>query len=372
LLRGSFVPPDILVIGGGPAGLATAIAAAQKGLRVTVVESRKPPIHKPCGEGLLPQAIDALRDLGVRLHASLGHPFNGFRFVDDSYSVCAQIPQGCGLGVRRTVLHRLLIDRAEECGVDLRWGARVSNLESRSACVDGEVLRFRYLTGADGQNSLVRRFARLGARWTIERRFGFRRHYAVAPWTNFIEVHWAHRSQMVVTPTASDEICVSLFVDDPHIRIDRALREFPEVANRLRGSEPRSTEAGSMLAFRRARGVVRGNVALVGDAGCTVDAVSGQGVSLAFRQAALLAEALAAGNLAPYQAAHNHLTLAAMRMTRLLLVMNSSVWLRRKALRLFARRPNLFADMISIHTQPSPETLPANKIASLTWRVLWA
>jgi 2-polyprenyl-6-methoxyphenol hydroxylase-like FAD-dependent oxidoreductase len=366
------LPPDVLVIGGGPAGLAAAIAAAQKGFRVTVVESRRPPIHKPCGEGLLPQATDALRGMGVHLHSSLGHAFKGFRFVDDSYSACAQIPRGGGLGLRRTVLHQLLIDRAEECGVDLRWGARVSNLESSGASVDGEFLRFRCLIGADGQNSTVRRFARLGSRWTIERRFGFRRHYAVAPWTNLIEVHWARRSQMVVTPTASDEICVSLFVDDPHIRTDCALREFPEVANRLRGSEPKSTEAGSVLAFRRARAVVRGNIALVGDASCTVDAVSGQGVSLAFQQAALVAEALAAGDLERYQAAHSHLTLTAMRMTRLLLVMNSSVWLRRKVLRLFANRPNLFADMISVHTQPSPETLKACEIVNLTWRVLWA
>jgi flavin-dependent dehydrogenase len=366
------VPPDILVIGGGPAGLAAAISAAQKGFRVTVVESRKPPIHKPCGEGLLPQAVHALRDMGVHLHSGLGHPFDGFRFVDDSQSVSAQIPQGRGLGLRRTVLHQMLVERAEECGVDLLWGARVSNLESRGAWVDGSFLPFRWLIGADGQNSLVRRFARLGSRWTIERRFGFRRHYAVPPWTHFVEIHWARRSQIVVTPAASNEICVSLFVDDPHVRLEGALHDFPVVANRLRGAEPTSTEAGSMLAFRRARGVVRENIALVGDASCTVDAISGQGVSLAFQQANLLTEALAADHLAQYQAAHDRLTLTAMRLTRLLLVMNSSVWLRRKVLRLFVRRPNLFADMISIHTEPSPDTLKVREIANLTWRVLWA
>ena len=127
-----------------------------------------------------------------------------------------------------------------------------------------------------------------------------------------------------------------------------------------------------MLAFRRARGVVRGNVALVGDAGCTVDAVSGQGVSLAFQQAIFLGDALASGDLASYQKAHSELTLTAMRMTRLLLVMNSIVWLRRKVIRLFAKRPNVFAKMLVTHTQPSLEPLCAAEIANLTWRVLWA
>ena len=364
--------PDVLVVGGGPAGLASAIASAQKGFRVTVADSRKPPINKPCGEGLLPQAVESLERLGVRLDPSLGHPFEGFRFVDASNSVSARMPRGRALGLRRTILHQLLIERAEECGVELFWGARVSDFEANAARMDGKRVPFQYLIGADGQNSAVRSVARLGPRWTIERRFGFRRHYAVAPWTNLVEVHWARRSQLIITPTARDEICISVFVDDPHTRMDRALRLFPETAGRLYGVEPTSTEAGSMLAFRRARGVVRGNVALVGDAGCTVDAVSGQGVSLAFQQAIFLGHALASGDLASYQKAHGDLTLTAMRMTCLLLVMNSSVWLRRKVIRLFARRPNVFAKMLATHTQPSPEPLRATEIANLTWRVLWA
>jgi len=366
------VRPDVLVVGGGPAGLASAVAAAQNGLCVTVVDSRKPPINKPCGEGLLPQAVESLDRLAVRLDPSLGHPFEGFRFVDASCSASALIPRGRALGLRRTVLHQKLIDRAEECGVNLVWGARVSDFEAHGTRVNGKFVPFRYLIGADGQNSVVRSFARLGPRWTIERRFGFRRHYAVAPWTNLVEVHWAKRSQMVVAATAPGEICISAFVDDPHTRMDRALRLFPEVAGRLYGVKPTSTEAGSMLAFRRARAVVRGNVALVGDAGCTVDAVSGQGVSLAFQQAVFLGGALATGDLASYQKAHGELTLAAMRMTLLLLTMNSSEWLRRKVIRLFAKRPNVFAKMLATHTQPSPEPLQATEIASLTWRVLWA
>ena len=45
---------DIFVIGGGPAGLATAIAARQRGFDVVVADGAQPPIDKPCGEGLMP------------------------------------------------------------------------------------------------------------------------------------------------------------------------------------------------------------------------------------------------------------------------------------------------------------------------------
>jgi menaquinone-9 beta-reductase len=365
--------PDVLVVGGGPAGLAVAIAASLKNLRVTVVDSRKPPINKPCGEGLLPEAVSVLRRLGVDLDSSAGFSLDGFRFSDETSTVSAQIPTGRALGLRRTTLHRLLIDRATRIGVSFLWGARVSTFDFDGACVDGGFIPCQWLIGADGQHSSVREFAGLSPCHPIRSRFGFRRHYAIAPWTNFVEVHWGQRSQMIVTPIGAGEICLSLFVDDSQFRTDRLLEHFPAVAARLRGALPLSTEAGAVTSFSRARAVVRGNVALVGDSSGTVDAVSGQGLSLAFQQASCLAEALAAGDLARYESEHRRITRTAERMTELLLWMNSSAALRRKVLRLFAARPSLFSKMISAHTGGStPEALRAFAILNLGWRVLWA
>lgn len=365
--------PDVLVVGGGPAGLAAAIAASLKNFRVTVVDSRKPPINKPCGEGLLPQAVAALRQLGIDLDSGPGFPFEGFRFTDETSSVSARIPNGHALGLRRTALHQLLIDRAIETGVSLEWGARISRFDSHGACVNGRFIPCKWLIGADGQHSSVRQFAGLGSRRPDRSRFGFRRHYAVAPWTNFVEVHWGKRSQMVVTPTGAGEICVSLFVDDSRFRMDRAFDQFPAIAARLRGAQPLTSEAGAVASFSRARAVVRGSVALVGDSSCTVDSISGQGLSLAFQQAIELAEALAAGDLREYEVAHRRITGPAVRMTQLLLWMNSSVALRRRVLRLFAANPGLFAKLISVHTGDSAsDALGASAIFNLGWRVLWA
>src|SRR5271169_6780525 len=117
---------DVLVVGAGPAGVATAIACALKSLQVTVFDSRKPPIDKPCGEGLLPEAVTALHKLGIELDSRIAFPFSGLRFCDENSIVTARISKGQAFGLRRTDLHRLLVDRAIHLGVSFHWGARIT------------------------------------------------------------------------------------------------------------------------------------------------------------------------------------------------------------------------------------------------------
>ncbi len=102
-----------------------------------------------------------------------------------------------------------------------------------------EAFLAEWIVGADGQNSNVRKFARIRVR-RLNSRFGFRRHYSVAPWTDLVDVHWGERCQMILTPTRPNEICVSFMTSDPQLRIDRAMSQFPEVAARLRGVQPAS------------------------------------------------------------------------------------------------------------------------------------
>ena len=178
---------------------------------------------------------------------------------------------------------------------------------------------------------------------------------------------------MIVTPTSSDEICIALLTSDPRLRMEPAFSQFPEVARRIRGARPTTSESGAVTGLSRARRVVRGNVALIGDASCTIDGVAGQGLSLALQQAAPLAEALASGNLKAYETALRKLTTMAVRMTRLMLLLDRSTWLRRKALRLFERKPQVFAKVISVHTgQSSPEKFNASEVIDLGWQVLCA
>jgi 2-polyprenyl-6-methoxyphenol hydroxylase-like FAD-dependent oxidoreductase len=363
---------DVLIIGGGPAGLATAIAACAKGLRVTVVDLRTPPINKACGEGLLPEAVTALHSLGIDLGPPLATPFAGIRFSDGESSASARFDRGTAFGLRRTALHALLIQRASEVGVSLLWGARAS-LDFGGAQVNGERIRCRWLIGADGRRSSVRKFAGLEPRRRVRPRVGFRRHYAIKPWTDLVEVYWGDECQMVVTPTGVQEVCISLFTGDPHRRMNGALAQFPEITRHLRGSQPASAEAGDVTSLERAHAAARGNVALVGDASCTVDGIAGQGMSLAFQQAVALADALARGSLTSYPSAHRQIARTAARITRLLLLLNASAAIRRKALRFFAAHPEVFVRMISIHAgETGPSALGAAGTAHLGWRVLWA
>lgn len=341
---------DVLVVGAGPAGLATAIAVKRKGLSVTVADSRRPPIEKACGEGLLPEGVAALSTLGIKFNSSVAFAITGIRFCDATSCASARLPNGAeSFGLRRTALHSLLVQRARDLGVNFRWGTRVSDRTANSARLDGALVSFRWLVGADGQKSSVRKWAGLGPQGVRSTRFGFRRHFAIAPWSGFVEIYWGNRCQIYVTPTGTSEICVALLASDPQMRIADALKQFPQLAARLVDARPLTAELGGVTTLERFGEVTGGNTALVGDASFTVDGITGQGLSLAFQQALHLSEALAAENLDAYEIAHRKLVSAPARMARVLLLLARHNAMRRITLRVLAKNPSFFTKLLSSH-----------------------
>ncbi|MFY9751267.1 MAG: FAD-dependent monooxygenase [Candidatus Acidiferrales bacterium] len=362
---------DVFVVGGGPAGLAAAIAAALRGFRVTVADSQRPPIDKACGEGLLPDGVAALSRLGIDLNSRLGLPFAGLQFRDGSSVATARFPRRSAFGIRRIVLQQLLLDRAAQLGVRFCWGARVTEITSTDAQLPGERISFRWLIGADGRRSMIRKWARLDSQRLGPWRFGFRRHFSLAPWSDVVEVHWGDRWQMVLTPTGAREVCVSLFTGDPHFRVADALASIPRFATRFARACALTPELGGITALHRAGAVWSGPVALVGDASCTVDGISGQGLSLALQQAFPLADAMASGNLDSYSAAHGRIVRTATRITRLLLFLGRHPSLRRRALRLLERQPRFFSRLLAAHAgEAAPDPLGARDIVGLGIEIL--
>ena len=331
---------DIFVIGGGPAGLAAAIAARLKGFDVTVADAARPPIDKACGEGLMPDSHDALRRLGVTFDPEESCTFRGIRFIGDGGTVSADFRREPGISVRRVRLHQLLIDRAQEVGVKLLWRTHVTSVQDVSA---------RWIIGADGQNSRVRRWAGLHATCSESFRYGFRRHYRASRWTDYMEIYWGPACQMYVTPVGGGEVCTALITRDPHLRIDAAMAHFPELACRLKGASITSDERGAVTATRRLKRVYRGHIALIGDASGSVDAITGEGMSLSFRQAFALSDALAAGNLEQYQATHRRMARRPTFMAQLMLLLDRFPRARPHVLRLFAAEPVIFERLLAVH-----------------------
>ena len=282
--------PDLLVAGGGPAGLVTALHAARAGLDVEVWEPRTGAIDKACGEGLMPGALAALQALGVDPD---GHPFHGIRYVGSGRSTDAAFRAGPGRGVRRTTLHRALHEAAVDAGarvVARRVGA-VSQDED-AVVVDGT--RARHLVAADGLHSPVRRALGLHVAAGRHPRFGLRRHLRLAPWSPYVEVHWGRDVEAYVTPVADDVVGVAVLASTRGTFDDR-VRALPGLAARLDGAAPASGVRGAGPLRQGARRRVEGRVLLVGDAAGYVDALTGEGLALAFGQADAAVRAIVDG-----------------------------------------------------------------------------
>lgn len=368
---------DVFVLGGGPAGLAAAIAARRRGFSVTLADACLPPIDKACGEGLMPGSLAAAAELGIEIPAADGFPFRGVRFTDPRHSVSAAFPHGHGRGIRRTLLHSLLVDAAARIGVQMLWGVSVAGIDSHTVRLPpgrmppgrtalGSVTA-RWIVGADGGQSMMRRWAGLPAMRLESRRFGFRTHYPIAPWSDYMEIHWSEGCQFYVTPVAPDEICLVLMSRDPHLRIAAALPLFPALFERLRDIPQSSPERGSYAATRRLPRITRGSMALVGDAAGTVDPITGEGMCLAFEQSLALADALAAGDLTRYETGHTRLARRPIRMARFLLTLDRSTWLRSRVLAAFSARPELFGDLLAAHLGRLDLPQLAATAAALGW-----
>src|ERR1700688_4356600 len=211
---------DVFVIGGGPAGLAAAIAARQQGFRVLVADGARMPIDKPCGEGLMPNGLAALEKLGVSVEEANSYPFRGIRFLSAGLAVDAAFPNGAsGRGVRRTVLHRLIAERASSLGIDFLWQTPVTGISADGAHMGMREGSAEWHIGADVGSSRVRRWAGLEAFRGRDCRYAFRQHYRVAPWTDRMELHWGRRGEIYVTPVSKDQVCVALISRDPKLRL---------------------------------------------------------------------------------------------------------------------------------------------------------
>ena len=341
------VDVDLVVLGGGPVGLGTAIEARLAGLAVAVLEPRRPPVDKACGEGLMPSAVAALARLGVRAE---GRPFHGIHYLTPGASAVARFGAGPGLGVRRTELSTALWKRALDLGV-LHVPARGSVPRPRGTAGGvtveggGVTVAARWAVAADGLHSPTRRALGLDAPVRGPARFGLRRHLRVPAWTDLVEVHWAADAEAYVTPVGPDVVGVAV-LGPAGVPFDTWPERFPRLARRLAGAEPLGSVRGAGPLRQVARRHVVGPVLLVGDAAGYVDALTGEGIAIGLACAREAVRCLVAGRPQDYEAGWRRATRRYRLLTGGLLAVTRLPPVRRAVVPVAARLPWAFRGIV--------------------------
>jgi flavin-dependent dehydrogenase len=332
---------DLLVAGGGPAGLATAVHGAKAGLDVVVVERRGGSIDKACGEGLVPHTVRHLERLGVR---APGKPLHGIRYLAGDRHVDAPFRVGPGRGVRRTALHAALLDAATAAGVRFIH-ADVGEVTQDATSVRAGDLRARYLAAADGLHSPIRRSLGLGQPCGGPRRWGIRRHVQIVPWTDYVEVHWAPGAEAYVTPVADD--CVGIAILTPRRGgFDSHLDEFPTLKDRVHGRAHGPDRAAGPLR-QRVRSRTAGRVLLVGDAAGYIDALTGEGLGIAFGAAELLVGCITANLPGDYDRRWRRMSRRHRLLTAALVNASACAPVRSRVVPAAAALPTIFTAMVN-------------------------
>jgi len=292
---------DLVVVGGGPAGLAVAIVAAEQGLSVAVIERRDFPPDKACGEGVLPPGVKALQRLGIadRFDHSTSFPFAGIRFIQEDGSAAQALMPSHGMGIRRTVLVEALARRAGELGAVLRHRCSVNGFEAKASeavvyTTEGKIFG-RLVVAADGLHSSLRKASGLDAAPSSRRRFALRQHYKIRPWTDFVEVYVDDKGEAVVTPVSDKSVGINFVWEDGVIeqpKIPVLASRFPALLARLGNAPPISSVRGAGPMARAATRRNCNRMVLVGDAAGFVDSISGDGLSIAFNSALILGKHL--------------------------------------------------------------------------------
>ncbi len=348
---------DVAIAGGGPGGLAAAVEVAMQGRSCVVLERQHTPVDKACGEGLMPPGLAALRTWNVPISPADTGRFTAIRWVqEDGRYVEAPLPAPGGLGVRRLALHEALAKRARAAGVELREGCAVKAHRDAGDRVEldtsGGAVSARLLVAADGLHSPLRKAAGLEDEPRGPRRFGLRQHFALRPWGERVEVHFAEGLEAYVTPAGANRVGIAFLWEDGQvpapISFDAMLTRFPRLKEQLGAAPPDSKAMGAGPLLQHVHGAVRGRLVLLGDAAGYVDAITGEGLTLAFDQAKVLGRLLPGAledprELHAYEEASRRAFKSYARLASSLVALARRPALRRAALNRLIANPSLFA-----------------------------
>jgi flavin-dependent dehydrogenase len=173
-----------------------------------------------------------------------------------------------------------------------------------------------------------------------------------------------------VSPVGPELVGVAVLWSGDRAGFDDHFANFPVLADRLRDAPAASRDRGLGPLEQRVKGVVAGNVALVGDAAGYLDAITGEGLAVAFHESAALVEAVLSNDLGRYTAKWRQINRLPNAMTSLVLALERRPRLRRRALAALAAEPALFSRLLGIHARTlPPRALGLDGALRLAWRL---
>jgi menaquinone-9 beta-reductase len=309
----------VVIVGGGPAGLMSAILLARKNISAVVIERSTWPIDKVCGEGVMPIGVDVLEkhDLLKFINPLKRREFQGIRYFDGKLSCAGKFLKNPGLVIRRTALSEGLykaaqceslieflpncefIDYHEEAG-----GLLSVQLIKSQTKEQVTLFNIEYLIGADGRRSVVRKVAKLEGHpiGKYKNRIGARVHLDIPPWDDHVQVWWGEGIEAYVASSSSTDIELSFAWDHDLLKMnkevaggnlfEKLLSHFPSLKEKLKDA-PQNSQFGSWGPLSmRSRQPLEKRVVLIGDANIFFDPITGEGITLAFIQAELLSESI--------------------------------------------------------------------------------
>jgi geranylgeranyl reductase family protein len=308
---------DLVIVGAGPGGSATAHYASRAGLETLLLDRQEFPRDKPCGDGLMPHAASevSLMGLGDWLDEPRHGKFSGFSIYTQTAYLRQGVPPSLhgprGYVIKREETDAKLLERAIAAGAAFRAGVRATKL-LRSPAGDvrgieatngGEDLRVEapLVVAADG----VGGFAGRGMK-AHQNAVARRRYYRGAGGPNKEDLHIFITKDMNehgagygwVFYFGDGRANVGAGVSTRALaRTGRNLKDFfdrfleePQIAGWLAGAEPEgpakswSLKMGMWGARRYTQGLM-----MVGDAGSMVHPISGEGVGYALESGRLAA-----------------------------------------------------------------------------------
>jgi geranylgeranyl reductase family protein len=318
---------DVIVVGGGPAGASAAYWLASAGHRTLVVEKKRFPREKTCGDGLTPRAVRQLHDLGLggRLEPFLR--YDGLRSIAHGLTLEMRWPDHpdfppYGYVIRRRDLDRMVADRAVEAGATLWPGAEavaplvddglVAGAVVRRGSDVAQPVRAKYVVVADGSTS------RFG--WSLgtarDRSFPLGmalRGYFESPFHDepWIESHLDLRDRDGnhlpgygwVFPVGDGTVNVgvgllSTFAGWKDVNTSTLMDAFVATAPKRWGISPETSCGAPTGGKLPTGGSVRPNVGptwvVVGDAAGSVNPFNGEGISVAYETGRMAASAVSA------------------------------------------------------------------------------